>query len=136
MHVISKPLLRFVITGLLSVVALGGCGDAEPPRPSDAQLGAQMWDGFEVGAAVRPYDDCLHQLAENTRPQSDLGLERIETVLAGCVAQERTLIAAVERTWSKETQEELDGRIRGIRIVALQVIKDTPYVPPVAVVSP
>jgi hypothetical protein len=70
--------------------------------------------------------------SENDEASTDLGLERLAAVRAACATEERALIAAVERTWNDETREELDGRIHGIQIMALEIIKATPYVPPIA----
>jgi hypothetical protein len=123
--------VRHAFFGLFGVLALTACGDGKPPRPSDAELGAEIWKGYEAGA-VRPYDECLKREAARTKPVTDLGLERIETVRSACAAEERALIAAVEVAWSNESKEELAGRIRGVQIMALEIIKNTPYVPPIA----
>ena len=127
--------MRFALIGSVVVVlSLAACG-GDQPRPSDAELGSQTWQHAETGARVRPYEDCLRRVARETRALSSLGLERIDTVLAGCLTEEQALVAAVEGVWSEESREQLDGRIRGIRIEALRVIKETPYLPPSVVVS-
>jgi hypothetical protein len=117
---------------LAVVLTLAGCGGE--PRPSDAELGAQIWQHPETAAEVRVHTDCLTRTASATRPTSDLGLERIEAVLAGCAAEESALIREVERVWGNESRTELDGRTRGIAIEALRIIKETPYVPARSVV--
>jgi hypothetical protein len=111
--------VRKAVLGLFRLLALASCSDGTPPRPSDAELGAEIWKGHRIGA-VRPYDECLKREAETTSPLTDLGLKRLAAVRAACATEERALIAAFERTWSDETREELDGRIHGIQIMALE----------------
>ena len=124
--------MRSKLAGFVAVLMLAGCNDE--PRPSDAELGSQIWQHAETAAEVRLYGDCLKRQAGETRPTSDLALERIEAVLAGCASEEKGLVTEVERVWSGESREELDGRVRGIRLEALRIIKETPYVPGSAVV--
>ena len=124
--------MRPKLLGFVAVLTLAGCGGE--PRPSDAELGSQIWQHAETEAEVRQYGDCLKRQASETKPTSDLALERIEAVLAGCASEEKGLVTEVERVWSSESREELDGRVRGIRLEALRIIKETPYVPGSAVV--
>ena len=120
------------MVGLLLTLGLVACGEAQPPS-SEAELGVQVWKSSETGAEVRAYEDCLHREAEATRPESDLGLERIDAVLASCKAEEDALSSAVETVWRADDPEQLNGRMRGVRIEALRVIRDSPYIPPIAI---
>jgi hypothetical protein len=125
--------MRLATAVLAGSLLLAACGDEAPP-PSDAELGAAIWQHAEAAGAVSRYEGCLRRVAAETRPSSDLGLERLDAVLAACKAEEGALVGEVERIWSAETREQLDGRVRGIRTEALRIVKDVPYVPPVVVV--
>lgn len=128
-------MFRWVITAF-AIVSVAACS-SEAPK-SDHALALEAIKHADTKAVVAAFFDCLTDTAPKTpNGKEALDLDRINAVIKACGSEEDAMKAQLDVTWGKKSSKsEMKRRFDGLTEEAWKIVREHPYVPPLATTAP